>query len=438
VAATPQDFSIWSKLTGNPYPRTPEERMALAPHVRNFVENIGRQGGYIPQPQKSGLSRAVDAIGKTALAAGMLAGGAAIAKHHMETGTGPVAEGLQNLHSRVSDFLGGLGVPTAAAASPEAAESNIQAGTPFETPVQRAEGQDELMIGGSSEAAEAYRRSPHYARMKETYPSLQDIDSPTEPASMPQVVRASMDVTPPTPGEKFGEKIIPADIRVRQAAKGAAPGTVVRSLTETKPVTETARLATSQVPGPHGQDYSLDEHVAIATIARERGDKETHLKHMAEFQRRVQGGEPWRESDATHAAIATARQLASTSSQEYEGTGHMINPSAQPEVSAVSPRVGLRGFNREELMNRQAQRWAKAAYPQAPATQQPQAAAPRQPSTAGPMSDMEFYRVHGRKPNIPAKGNQPMFGGRDLTSQRLAHIHSRGYDPHQEEPPMWW
>lgn len=74
MPVSPQDFALWSDLTGNPYPQSASERMALAPEVYNFTRNIGRRQG--PGP----IRRAVDVIGKTALAAGAIAGAAYLAK----------------------------------------------------------------------------------------------------------------------------------------------------------------------------------------------------------------------------------------------------------------------------------------------------------------------------------------------------------------------
>jgi hypothetical protein len=72
MPVSPQDFALWSDLTGNAYPSTPAERMALAPEVYQFTRNIGRRGGT----QMSPLRQVVDVVGKAALAAGALAGAA--------------------------------------------------------------------------------------------------------------------------------------------------------------------------------------------------------------------------------------------------------------------------------------------------------------------------------------------------------------------------
>ena len=304
--------------------------MSLAPHVSTFVNSIGRQGGFVPQPQKSRLSRAVDAVGKTALAAGMLAGGAAIAKHHMETGTGPVAEGLQNLHSRVSNFLGGLGV-SSTAVSPEAAESSIQTGTPFETPVQLAEGQDELIGYTPAAHVEAFRNSPQYAQMRAENPSLRDIQSPTEPASMPQAVRASMDVTPPTTAQRFGQGNINPEIQVRQVARGAAPGTEARESLATKPVTESEKLVTSQSFAPSTQPSTMrgpsreEMRELDSTLLRSHG-------HMNRAQRESVRDQLLSEKyGAKQQGLVDLGGLQGTQpASEYEPSGHMVQTGTAP------------------------------------------------------------------------------------------------------------
>ena len=70
MPVSPQDFALWSRMTGRPYPQSPAERMALAPEVYSYTRSIGRQGG----PTMGPVRRTVDVIGKAALAAGALAG----------------------------------------------------------------------------------------------------------------------------------------------------------------------------------------------------------------------------------------------------------------------------------------------------------------------------------------------------------------------------
>ena len=120
-------------MTGNPYPSTPEERMYLGPHVRTFVQNITRQGASPYEiKQEGGLKRAINAIGKTALAAGLLVGGAMAAHHYLGGGPPPppgaggeaegfpvtshetrgreIADSLNKIHEDTTNVLEGKGI----------------------------------------------------------------------------------------------------------------------------------------------------------------------------------------------------------------------------------------------------------------------------------------------------------------------------------------
>lgn len=283
MVATPQEFSIWSKMTGNPYPSTPEERMFLGPHVRRFVQNIGRQGGY-PQQQESGLKRAVSAIGKTALAAGLLVGGAMAAHHYLKAdGQGvegvavddlgstahrnanDVADNLENIHKSAEDIIQGKGVAhpfhepkqprlhgtvltnlplLQPAQGPESPEGSTSIGTPPETIQQYENGQDALVGHAPASTVEAFRRSKQYEQMRQENPALR--------GEYPVIGGA-------TPGIEYGTRTVPEGVRALQAAKGAPPGSELHETLRTKPVTETARLATAQVPGPHAVPQGVSQ-----------------------------------------------------------------------------------------------------------------------------------------------------------------------------------
>ena len=86
MPVSPQDYALWSRMTGNPIPTSPAERMAVAPQVYDFSRNLGRR------TEKSGLRKAVDVIGKAALAAGAVAGAAALASKFGGTDDGGVEE----------------------------------------------------------------------------------------------------------------------------------------------------------------------------------------------------------------------------------------------------------------------------------------------------------------------------------------------------------
>jgi len=100
-------------MTGNPYPQSAAEQAALAPTVYQYVNNIGRQGG-IRGPEgtrRNAVGRLVDVAGKTALAAGAIAGAVALSrtpegKQIIEKVAQTVQPHVQNVRSSVSDALG--------------------------------------------------------------------------------------------------------------------------------------------------------------------------------------------------------------------------------------------------------------------------------------------------------------------------------------------
>jgi len=100
-------------MTGNPYPQSAAEQAALAPTVYQYVNNIGRQGG-IRGPEgtrRNAVGRLVDVAGKTALAAGAIAGAVALSrtpegKQIIEKVAQTVQPHVQNVRSSVSNALG--------------------------------------------------------------------------------------------------------------------------------------------------------------------------------------------------------------------------------------------------------------------------------------------------------------------------------------------
>jgi len=244
MPVSPADFALWARATGNKYPETAEEKLAAAPHAYSYAKNLGkigpevqtsRVGGRIfyDQPESvqntnpdslfnapvtpdnhvakvSGTasptltsehfldeeahetaerhrdSSLISTIGKTALAAGTIAAGIAMARHpavqqaaHSAGST--IKENAGDIGHRVSSFLGGFG-------------------------------------GG------------RYAD--------------------PDVVRNSGDVTPPTTAQRFGQEQVPTATKEIQIAKGAPTGSAAESTLHTKPVTESELITSSQTFGP--------------------------------------------------------------------------------------------------------------------------------------------------------------------------------------------
>ena len=82
MVISPNDFSLWSRLTGNKYPSTPKERAQKGPEVQRFIQNLGREGMLggkqeEEQKKKKGLP---EKLATGALIAGGIAAGVAAAR----------------------------------------------------------------------------------------------------------------------------------------------------------------------------------------------------------------------------------------------------------------------------------------------------------------------------------------------------------------------
>ena len=254
MPVSPADFALWARETGNKYPKTTQEKLAATPHAYAHARSFGkastnapgaRVGGSIlyDQPvavenrapnslfnspvtpdnraskvagtldatltgeqfrneegqevaERSRQRSFIDTLGKTALAAGAVAAGVALAQNPaaqqaIRTAGTSISENAQNIGSRVSGFLGGLG-------------------------------------GG------------------------RNVD--------PDVIRNSGDVTPPTTGQRYQQEQIPVATQEIQVAKGAPTGSAAEATlpptTESygvKPVTESDVITSSQTFAPRSK-----------------------------------------------------------------------------------------------------------------------------------------------------------------------------------------
>lgn len=231
MPVSPQDFALWSRYTGNPYPQTPSERMALAPQVYEFNRNIGRQGG----PSMSPARRAVDVVGKAALAAGALAGAAYLGSKYLTGEEGlsgfPASFGKLNLDdepgvppvgpmggggpsSQAVQTSGDITPPTTSdrfgqdVIANQTAEiqqlKGLSTAKPTTSPIEAkpatqsevissqqhfSPGTEAEMLGqGAAEKAAAFRKSKAYALMQQRYSTLREpgeelIGGGSEPAA---------------------------------------------------------------------------------------------------------------------------------------------------------------------------------------------------------------------------------------------------------------
>ena len=68
MAVTPADFELYSRATGTPMPRTPQEQMQMAPQVYQFIQNRGyQQEGFFDSALGRGLRNAAIIGGAYAL-----------------------------------------------------------------------------------------------------------------------------------------------------------------------------------------------------------------------------------------------------------------------------------------------------------------------------------------------------------------------------------
>jgi hypothetical protein len=209
MSVSPQDFALWSQMTGRPYPQSPAERMALAPEVYSYTRSIGRQGG----PTMGPVRRTVDVIGKAALAAGALAGAGYLASKY--------GDGFSNLaldtepevyspESRYTPDVTSVTAQTSGDITPQPTSDNYNQdvvsnqtalvqdlkGLSSQKPTQvssetkpatqsevittsqsfRPGAEEDQLIGSAVEKANAFRQSKMYETMQRAYPGLRDTD----------------------------------------------------------------------------------------------------------------------------------------------------------------------------------------------------------------------------------------------------------------------
>ena len=82
MAISPQDYSLWSRMTGNRYPKTAREKAAVGPDVKKFVNNVAKQGaqGGKSEEKKEKVNITGKQIATGALGVGLVAGAVAAAR----------------------------------------------------------------------------------------------------------------------------------------------------------------------------------------------------------------------------------------------------------------------------------------------------------------------------------------------------------------------
>ena len=338
MPVSPQDFALWASSTGNKYPQTPEEKMAMAPHVHEFVRNFGKSGAnrvlsnpganivydqpvsmqrfdadsalhspVTPDNNVSKIAGTHDAtltgehyinqevnraedeaqqhnlvrnLGRAALGAGLVAGGVALAvtpegRQAVQNAGSTIKQSAQNIGSRVLSFLGGLGID-------------------------------------------------------------RGVD--------PDTIRNSGDVTPPTTAQRYNQADVPVSTQEVQIAKGSPVGSPVREVLSTKPVTESEVITSSQTFAPEqtgdivAQQQRSEATARLLDVANKRKAGLT----FEEIRRGVDPADPVQLELSEMPkvdALARMRSLAGVEPSSGETlTGQSANV-VQPELFNVSQQT---------------------------------------------------------------------------------------------------
>ena len=318
MPVSPQDFALWASVTGNNYPETASERMALSPHVHNFVRNFGKSGAnrVLEQPGSNAIyNQPVSAqhlnpnsvfgssvtpdnnvskivgtydstltgehtanqeaeriedtskqynlvrnIGRAAIGAGLVAGGVALAatpegRQTVQNAATTVKQGAQNISNRVSSFLGGIG-----------ADRGID----------------------------------------------------------PDTIRNSGDVTPPTTAQRYNQADVPVATQEIQLAKNSPVGSMERELLNIKPVTESEVLTSSQTFAPSQTGDIVAQH--------QRREAATRLANVA---RKLKSGMSF--SDIKYGVEATDPPLPNLPGLEQQGLSERIRSLSSVELPETMP-----------------------------------------------------------------------------------------------------
>ena len=109
MAISPNDFSLWARLTGNKYPSTPAERAKKGPEVHNFIQNLDKEGmlgGKEPEQPKKEKNLA-EKVATGALIAGGVA--AAVAAGRDKRVQDVAQKAASATKTKIDDFLSNLG-----------------------------------------------------------------------------------------------------------------------------------------------------------------------------------------------------------------------------------------------------------------------------------------------------------------------------------------
>ena len=108
MSFSPADFELYSRVTGRPMPRTPQEQLAMTPEVFKFTREFGR--GQQRQEEPSVIQQIAGTLGNVALAGAGIAGAYGLARAlGPETDISPVSTGATSAVGEIPTRVGQKG-----------------------------------------------------------------------------------------------------------------------------------------------------------------------------------------------------------------------------------------------------------------------------------------------------------------------------------------
>ena len=111
MVISPNDFSLWARLTGNKYPSTPKERAQKGPEVHNFIQNLDKEG--MIEGKETAEPKKENNLGKNIAKGALIAGGiAALGAASRDKRVQDIAQrAASTTKTKIDDFLSNLGGP---------------------------------------------------------------------------------------------------------------------------------------------------------------------------------------------------------------------------------------------------------------------------------------------------------------------------------------
>jgi len=276
MPVSPQDFALWSRMTGNPYPQTPAERMALAPEVYNYTRQIGR-GGFNP------IGETWRNIGKLALAGGLLAGAAVLGGKYLGSKKAAPKEKGQLLLPISPNQL--LLPPSPDISESLEGESEPQGPTgPAGPAAPQAAASEPVEVSRPSLAKNFLRHAVAQQSLGGSYRSELDLELDNEPdigstvaESMPDVTSqtstASGDITPPTTSDYYGQDVVSNQTSDVQALRGTTAQKPTLGPIEQKPATQSEVIGSQQHFSPGTEEQQLASSAQPSSSVREQAEE---------------------------------------------------------------------------------------------------------------------------------------------------------------------